>query len=668
MKPAYRLGLLALLIFSIQPAYLHAQSVSRTVLLEEGTNWACPPCAIANPYIEQFVKEHAGSVIHLAYHPNWPGSTDPMYLNDKTDNQFRVATFYGISGVPSVVFDGSDVFNPAGIGQLNAFWMIHANKPSPIALKVTHTEVGSSVRVDVTLVVVGSVASYSNLYLRVAAVESEVDAKGSNGEPKHADAMRTMMPGYQGTKLTIKQGDSLTYSFTYPLLSSYTSSRMYDVAFVQTDAASHEVLQAASSQQTQQLTLEDGSQLFGRVPASPTLSLRLTNHTAVQGTYTVRYFPTSPNPWTITVNGQDANLQQTINVPSNASQAIHLAATPSSAGYTGGVLVVAGSTGDTSVIPFKMIAQDVKTAFVDVFGDSTTEMQTELALTKLGERYAELSSVEVQAMQAWSKAQFPEIIVGAGKWIINGNDKDGVRTFLASGGHLLLHGGEIGYGLADANASTTNDKPFMSSVLHATYVKDSAGPRELYGVITDPVAMNMPGPINLYSKTFELNQPDQINIVGNASPVFYYGSALTQVAGLRFADRATDQRLVYLAFGLENLSTDDEATIVSNTLKWFRSPLAVGQSVEPTQFALSQNYPNPFNPTTEIKYSLDRATQARMVIYDVQGNVVREVFNNWQEQGAHVATVDASQLASGVYYYELRAGSTSLRKSMMLLK
>ncbi len=666
-----RLGSFLLLIagvLAINSNGVRAQSVPRTVLFEEATNWSCPPCASANPYIEQFVKEHVGSVIHLAYHPNWPGPDDPMYLNDKSDNQTRVATYYGISGVPSVVFDGTDVFNPRTIGEIEAYWMIHANKTSPIALRVTHTEVGDSVHVGVTILVVGNIAGYSNLYLRVAAVESEVDVKGPNGEPKYANAMRTMMGGYQGTKLKIAQGDSLSYSFSYPL-KSYNPAHMYDVAFVQTDAASHEVLQAASTEQRQQLTLNPGSQLFGRVQSgSPGLGMTLTNHAATQSTYTLQYFPTSLNPWAIQLNGQDGLVKQTILLASNATQNIQLTATPNTTGYTGGVVRVTGPNGDTSTLPFKMIGQDVKTAFVDVFGDSLTEVQTELALVKLGERYAELSSTEILAMNSWDKNEFPEIVVGAGKWIVTGNDQTGVQQYLAGGGHLLLHGGEIGYGLGDGGASATNDKAFLSSVLHANYVTDSAGPRTIYGVANDPVTANAQGPINLYAQTFEINQPDEITATADATPLFYYGPAKKQLAGLRYDDPSTHEKLVYLAFGLENLSNSDEATIVGNTLKWFREPAAVGASLQPAQFALEQNYPNPFNPTTEIKYSLERSGNARLSIYDVQGNLVREVFNNTQSAGEHTVTVDASNLSSGVYFYELHAGATSLRRAMSLVK
>jgi hypothetical protein len=671
MKLAKRLLLVVLYLGVFQAGIVRSQSVPRTVLLEEGTNWACPPCAVANPYIEQFVKEHIGSVIQLSYHPNWPGNTDPMYLNDKTDNQERVATYYGVSGVPSVVFDGSDVFNPGGIGQMEAYWMIHANMPSPIALSVTHTEVGSSIRVDVTVKVVGDVSSYSDLYLRVAAVESEVDVKGPNGEPKYVNAMRTMMPSYQGTKLKIAKGDSLNYSFTYPIQKAYTRSRLYDVAFVQTDAPSHEVLQASSSQQTQQLTLQPGAQLFGRTTAEPSLGLKLSNRSAVEGTYKLRYFPTSLNPWSIKVNGVDATVGSTIILAPGASQDILLTAVPSTAGYTGGVIIASGPGGDTSSVPFKMIGQDVKTAFVDVFGDSLTEVQTELALIKLGERYAELSSTEIKAMNAWDKSQFPEIVVGTGKGIVFGNDAAGVQAYLAGGGHLLLHGGEIAFALADAGSANTNDKAFLNNVLHASYVKDSAGPRTIYGVSGDPITAGAEGPLNLYAQKFELNQPDQITANADATPIYYYGTAgnaKPQLAGLRFEAAATHEKLVYLAFGMENLATADEAKIVANSLKWFRESAAVAGTTQASNFALEQNYPNPFNPTTAITYSLDHSGPASLDIVDIKGTVVRQVFSNVQSSGQHSVVIDASSFASGVYFYELRSGSASLRRSMTLLK
>ncbi len=92
------------------------------------------------------------------------------------------------------------------------------------------------------------------------------------------------------------------------------------------------------------------------------------------------------------------------------------------------------------------------------------------------------------------------------------------------------------------------------------------------------------------------------------------------------------------------------------------------RGVVPDRFALGQNYPNPFNPTTEIEFSLPTAGQAKLVIYNIVGQVVTTLVDEMLAAGSHSATWDASNTASGVYFYRLTAGNEAESRKMMLLK
>jgi hypothetical protein len=87
----------------------------------------------------------------------------------------------------------------------------------------------------------------------------------------------------------------------------------------------------------------------------------------------------------------------------------------------------------------------------------------------------------------------------------------------------------------------------------------------------------------------------------------------------------------------------------------------------PSDFALHQNYPNPFNPTTTISFSLPTATDYTLTIYNVSGQQV-EQFVGSHEAGVVEIAWEAGDLASGVYFYKLVAGSFSDTKKMVLLK
>jgi hypothetical protein len=88
----------------------------------------------------------------------------------------------------------------------------------------------------------------------------------------------------------------------------------------------------------------------------------------------------------------------------------------------------------------------------------------------------------------------------------------------------------------------------------------------------------------------------------------------------------------------------------------------------PAEYSLEQNYPNPFNPVTNIKYSLPKASNVTLKIYDVLGNEVLTVVSSYQGAGNYVETVDASSLASGAYFYKLTAGSFTDSKKMIVVK
>ena len=88
----------------------------------------------------------------------------------------------------------------------------------------------------------------------------------------------------------------------------------------------------------------------------------------------------------------------------------------------------------------------------------------------------------------------------------------------------------------------------------------------------------------------------------------------------------------------------------------------------PTEYALNQNYPNPFNPTTTIEFALPKAGNVKLVVYDVLGREVSELVNSEMDAGYHKVTFNATNLASGIYFYSIKAGDFSNVKKLMLLK
>lgn len=93
----------------------------------------------------------------------------------------------------------------------------------------------------------------------------------------------------------------------------------------------------------------------------------------------------------------------------------------------------------------------------------------------------------------------------------------------------------------------------------------------------------------------------------------------------------------------------------------------------PNQFNLAQNYPNPFNPVTQIEYSIAKTGQYSMIVYNVLGQKVRTLFNEYRTAGAHQMTwngLDEHNLkvGTGIYFYVLQGEGQRITRKMIMLK
>jgi len=79
-------------------------------------------------------------------------------------------------------------------------------------------------------------------------------------------------------------------------------------------------------------------------------------------------------------------------------------------------------------------------------------------------------------------------------------------------------------------------------------------------------------------------------------------------------------------------------------------------------------YPNPFNPSTKIRFELRKEEQVLLSIYDILGRHIATLLDERLAQGLHEVTFSAGNLAGGVYFYTLRAGSFASTRSLLLLK
>ncbi len=93
-----------------------------------------------------------------------------------------------------------------------------------------------------------------------------------------------------------------------------------------------------------------------------------------------------------------------------------------------------------------------------------------------------------------------------------------------------------------------------------------------------------------------------------------------------------------------------------------------GLSGIPSAFGLGQNYPNPFNPVTTIRYELPEGGRVKLVLYNTLGEEVRTLVDQEQGAGYYTVSVPAENIATGVYFYRLTAGSFSGVRKMILIR
>ena len=91
-------------------------------------------------------------------------------------------------------------------------------------------------------------------------------------------------------------------------------------------------------------------------------------------------------------------------------------------------------------------------------------------------------------------------------------------------------------------------------------------------------------------------------------------------------------------------------------------------SLQPSAFSLHPSHPNPFNASAAISYELPASSYVTLKVYDIAGRLVSTLVDGWRETGTHEATLDGSQLASGIYLARLEAGGFTTVQKLVLMK
>jgi len=265
--------------------------------------------------------------------------------------------------------------------------------------------------------------------------------------------------------------------------------------------------------------------------------------------------------------------------------------------------------------------------------------------------------------------------------------------------NIFLTGDDLASDLAQSGSAT---QAFLSDMMGVSVVTDNV--RSFIGNQTSPLVKPIPGnPVFLPSSTLSnwyafggcpgINTFDGVNIVETGQRVAEFEDPL----GVGYSFSActlnilnpgpTRSRIISMPVDLMNIFTNPDAPghylparvrLLWEVLAYFGfyaiSPNQSGVDDLPGITFAASNYPNPFNPVTTIKYSLPKAGHLQLSIYNVRGQLVKTLINGPRPAGANQTIIWdgtdnlGSAVASGVYFYEARAGGDVRIGKITLLK
>ena len=130
----------------------------------------------------------------------------------------------------------------------------------------------------------------------------------------------------------------------------------------------------------------------------------------------------------------------------------------------------------------------------------------------------------------------------------------------------------------------------------------------------------------------------------------------------------TNLRVSAFAISDSNLFAGTYAGVWRQPLSEIIASVGSPSAIRPKQFNLGQNYPNPFNPTTTISFDLPIRSFVSVKVFDIAGRKVSTIVSGELQAGSYSRQWNAANMASGVYFYRLQAGTYSVTKKLLLLK
>ncbi|HSD62241.1 MAG TPA: Omp28-related outer membrane protein [Ignavibacteriaceae bacterium] len=673
-----------IILFTLIGNFTSAQT-ERNPLIEFCTGTWCQWCPCGDYTIEQLLIAHP-NLIPLAYHG--PVGQDPYSVFPGNE----IINLMGYSGYPTATVDRS-----SGLGDYTT-WTGKVNNrinvPATVTIDIERGfdqstgELNATVNMTPLQDLAGQF-KYNIVLTEDSLIYNQVNnGQCVSGGPNwvHYWVVRAMINGASGENVndggTWSTGDMISKSVTYTIPATYNPDKCNLIVFVYKQ---NSPLYMAEVQQAMQWTLIAPDYVASAATTSPDViadrntaaefNMVIRNQGLLTDKYDIGVNSTAPSTWGIqftTVNGTfDMGQTDSVEVASGDSTLVTVTVNPN--GTDGSAVTFmefasrinpsnhghAMARNITTMGAYGLVVDATNNKYVsyldssmqDVFGE-TYGIVSRNALDQEG---VDLSHFY---LMTWSQ--------GTSLPAFHPNEVTALQSFLDNGGNLFITGQDIGSDIFEPTGQSQFAQDFYHNYLHAGYVADASNIFLMKGVPGDLIGNGLQFvPSFIYDKSLEvITRYDSY-----ADSVFTYLNG-PSIGGIR-SDNSTS-RVVYLGFGIEQIA--DKAlrdTIVARSFGWLTENVVVnteGTKNIPYTFSLDQNYPNPFNPSTKITYAISKTSHTTLKIFDVLGNEVTTLVNGEKQAGKYEVEFNASDLSSGVYFYQLQSGGLMQTRKMVVLK
>lgn len=229
----------------------------------------------------------------------------------------------------------------------------------------------------------------------------------------------------------------------------------------------------------------------------------------------------------------------------------------------------------------------------------------------------------------------------------------------------------LGYAIGDPSGNWTNSRSDAASV---SSLSVSGGKGSTVSIPIEWEQEFISGYLQLHYDTQQLRYlgVDYASELAAMQNLANVENGILRIASFGIAPASCSEPVYTIRF--EVLGNDMNSSVYLEAVQFDEVPVTLNptgvipENIPDLQLSLSQNYPNPFNPITNISYTIPRGSKVTLRVYNLKGQMVKELVNKNQNPGTYTLPVDASNLGSGLYLYRLETDTGCLTRKMVLAK